>query len=278
MVRTLQLLIATFLALTLAACAMPEKQAFNRSANKSIKSITILEPSPSEGFGVSVQNHPGLSFGLIGAAVYAAEMQSKSKSLDEVMKPYNWSLTDELVKQLDAALVSAGYQVKRAKFDRERFKLVANYKELNDNKAIKPMLDTDAWLDVQTRDPLYVANSPTADYMPSIGLTARLVKSRDQSLLYREDFFYGFSFPAGRLEPVVIAADAKHRYQNMDVLKRDTKETLAGVSDGVPRLVSRIVQDISHDGLTRPTQGSASPAVVSVPPPQAVTPPATEKQ
>jgi hypothetical protein len=265
MVRKLQLLLATCLALALAACATPEKQAFNRAANKSIKSITILEPTPSEGFGINVQNHPGLSFGLIGAAVYAAEMQTKSKSLDEVMKQHNWSLTDEFVKQLETELIAAGYRVKRAKFDRERMKLITNYKDLLDNNAIKPMLDTDAWLDVQTRDPLYVANSPSADYIPSIGLTARLVASLDQSLLYREDLLYGFSFPAGRLEPVVIAADGKYRYANMDLLKKDTKETLAGISEGVPRLVSRIVQDIQHDGLTRRTQGAATLTVITPP-------------
>jgi hypothetical protein len=278
MIRKLKLLLATCLVLVLTACATPEKQAFNRSANKSVKSITILEPTPSEGFGINVQNHPGLSFGLIGATVYAVEMQTKSKSLDEVMKPYNWSLTDEFVKQLENELISAGYQVKRAKFDRERMKLITNYKELLDNKAIKPMLDSDAWLDVQTRDPLYVANSPTADYIPSIGLTARLVSSLDQTLLYREDFFYGFSFPVGRLEPVVIAADSKYRYASMDVLKQDTKATLAGISEGVPRLVSRIVQDIQHDGLTRRTRGEAVPTVITAPPPQPITQPAVTKQ
>jgi hypothetical protein len=277
MIRKLQLLIATCVVLGLTACATPEKQAFNRSANKAIKSLTILEPTPSEGFGINVQNHPGLSFGLIGATVYAAEMQTKSRSLDEAMKPHNWSLTDEFVKQLEAALIAAGYQVKRAKVERERFKLITNYKELLGNSAIKPMLDTDAWLDVQTRDPLYVANSPTADYIPSIGLTARLVASSDQALLYREDLLYGFSFPAGRLEPVVIAADSKYRFANMDALKLDTKQTLAGISEGVPRLVSRIVQDIQHDGLTRPTQGSTPDGLSATPKQKSATPPSFTK-
>ena len=52
---------------------------------------------------------------------------------------------------------------------------------------------------MQTRDLLYVANSPTADYVPGIGLTVRLVTAADQTLLFREDFFYEFSFTAPRL-------------------------------------------------------------------------------
>jgi hypothetical protein len=252
--------IAAIAALVLfSGCATIEKQAFNRAAHTSIKSVSILEPTPSEGFGVNVVNHPGLSFGLIGATAYAIEMQSKSKSLDEAVKPLGWSLTQSLTEQLAAELSKAGYAVKNAKFDREKFRLIKDYKVLRENPAIKDALATDAWLDVQTRDPLYVANSPTADYLPSIGLTVRLVSATDQTLLYREDFFYGFSFKTGRLEPIVIPADSKYRFANMDALKADPRVTLAGVSEGVPLLVRRIVDDIKHDGL-KPT-GNATSAI-----------------
>ncbi len=247
--KRLKIAAACVVLLFFVGCAAVEKQAFNRAANTSIKSVSILEPTPAEGFGINIVNHPGLSFGLIGATAYAIEMQSKSKSLDEAMKPLGWSLTQSLTEQLASELSNAGYAVKRAKFDRERFALVKDYKALRENGAIKDALNADAWLDVQTRDPLYVANSPTADYLPSIGLTVRLVSASDQTLLYREDFFYGFSFKTGRLEPIVIPADPKYRFANMDALKVEPKATLAGVSEGVPLLVRRIVDDIRHDGL-----------------------------
>lgn len=258
MFKRLRLLAIALMFALAAGCASVEKQAFNKSANKAIKSITLIEPTPAEGFGVLVQNHPGLSFGLIGATAYAIEMQAKSKSLDEAMKPLAWSLTQSLTEQLEAEFLKAGYVVRRAKFERERMALIKDYKSLLDNASIKDALATDAWLDVQTRDPLYVANSPTADYLPSIGLTVRLVSSADQSLLYREDFFYGYSFRTGRLEPIVIPADSKYRFANMDALKRDTKLTLAGVSEGVPLLVRRIVDDMSHEGLARAALPAAS--------------------
>ncbi len=250
MFKRLRLVSCSLILLLAVGCATIEKQAFNKNANKSIKSITLIEPTPSEGFGVLVQNHPGLSFGLIGATAYAIEMQSKSKSLDESMKPLGWSLTQSLTEQLESEFVKAGYAVRRAKFDREKMALIKDYKSLRDNASIKDSLATDAWLDVQTRDPLYVANSPTADYLPSIGLTVRLVSSGDQALLYREDFFYGYSFRTGKLEPIVIASDSKYRFANMDALKRDTKVTLAGVAEGVPLLVRRIVDDMTHEGLS----------------------------
>ena len=101
-----------------AGCASVEKQAFYRAANKTIKSITILEPTPAKGFGVLVLNHPALGFGLIGATISATEMKVKSTAFDDAMKPLNWSLTDDLTQQLLAALRADGYEVKRAKVDR----------------------------------------------------------------------------------------------------------------------------------------------------------------
>ena len=262
--KKLQLLLLAGVFVLFTGCASVEKQAFNRAANKTIKSITVLEPSPAEGFGVLVLNHPALGFGLIGAAVYATEMKVKSTAFDEAMKPLNWSLTDDLTKQLVAALQADGYEVKRAKVSREKHALIKDYGSMRSDASIKDALASDAWLDVQTRDPLYVANSPAADYVPSIGLTVRLVTAADQTLLYREDFFYGFSFAAPRLAAVVIASDPKFRYATTDDLKRDTKATLAGAAQGVPLLVERIVSDLRHDGL-KPIVKSTATDVISAP-------------
>ena len=249
MFKKLQPVLLMGLLVLFSGCASVEKQAFNRAANKSIKSITVLEPTPAEGFGVLVLNHPALGFGLIGATIYATEMKVKSSAFDDAMKPLNWSLTDDLTQQLVTSLQAEGYVVKRAKVSRDGRALIKDYSAVRGDSSLKDALATDAWLDVQTRDPLYVANSPTADYIPSIGLTVRLVTAADQTLLYREDFFYGFSFNAPRLAAVVIAADSKFRYSTTDDLKRDTKATLAGAAEGVPLLVQAIVSDLRHEGL-----------------------------
>lgn len=262
--RKTQLVLVAFIFALLSGCAAIEKQAFNRSANKSIKSITIIEPTPAEGFGVVILNHPALSFGLIGATIYATEMKTKSDSFDAVMKPLGWSLTDDLVKQLATQLAAEGFSVKVARIPRESKSLIKDYKSFASDSKWKDQLATDAWLDVSTRDPLYVANGSTADYIPSIGLTVRLVSAGDQSLLYREDFFYGFSFAAPRLEAVVIPADSKYRFTNTDHLKLAPQTTLDGVREGVPLLVKRITQDLRHEGLPRP----ALPVVSAVPAPQ----------
>jgi hypothetical protein len=240
----------TLFLLVLSGCAAIEKQAFNRQANVAIKSVTILEPKPSTGFGIAVINHPALAFGLIGAGIYSAEMTTKSNSFDAVMKPLGWSLSSEIVEEIATELAAAGYKVSRAKIKRENPGLLENYKSITPLEGTLPAAD--AWLDVSTRDPLYVANSPTADYLPSVALTVRLVSAKEQTLLYREDLFYGYAFAAPRLAAVVIASDGKYRFPSHSDLLKNPETTLNGVKLGVSLLAKRIAADLVREGENPP--------------------------
>lgn len=234
-----------FIALTFAGCAAVEKQAFNREAHNTIRKIALIEPRPSTGFGVSVQNHPALHLGLIGAVAYSAEMSAKSNTLDAAVKPLNWSLTTTLMTAVADELTKSGYEVIRVDMKRDSLTLVKDYAEYKTSPAFAPALNADAWVDVATRDPLYVANGPTSDYVPSIGLTVRMVSAKDQAILYREDFFYGYAFPAGRLQPVLIPSGAMFRFANMDALTLDPKKALEGIAQGVPLLAKKVGEDMA---------------------------------
>ena len=247
-------------ALALGGCGTMEKQAFNKGANANVRTITILEPAPSEGFGVQVMNHPALGFGLIGAGIYSAEMATKSKSLDDRMQPLKWRLSDELTRAVAEELTRDGYKVKRVAVKRSGFAAIKDYAPIIADKGNAEALASDAWLDLATRDPLYVANGPTADYVPSIGVTVRLVSSKDQALLYREDLFFGYSFNAPRLEAVVIPAGAEYRFPTHDDLLADPKRTLAGIQEGVPLIARRVARDLAREDAGVP--GQASPAIV----------------
>jgi hypothetical protein len=245
-----------FLVIALSGCAAVEKQAFNRAANTNVKSITILEPKPSEGFGVQVMSHPALSFGLIGAIAYSAEMSTKSKSLDEVMKPLNWSLTDSLSEATAKVLQAAGYIVKRLKVDRD-VDVISDYKRIASNKNYAESLATDAWLDLSTRDPLYVAGGTSTSYVPSIMLTARLVSSKDQTLLYRDDIYFGYPYGAGRVAPVMIPSSQEYQFPEHKNLLSDPAKTLAGMKEGVELIAKRLALDLAREAL--PPAASVAP-------------------
>ena len=191
-------------------------------------------------------------FGLIGASIYAAEMSTKSNSFDAVMKPLGWRLSDELTNAVAEELTRGGYKVKRMAVPRDGFATIKNYAPIIADKSNAEGLASDAWLDLATRDPLYVANGPTADYVPSIGVTVRLVSSKDQALLYREDVFFGFSYNAPRLEAVVIPAGADYRFPSHSDLLANPQRTLTGVKEGVVLIAQRLANDLARNDASRP--------------------------
>jgi hypothetical protein len=174
-------------------------------------------------------------------------MASKSKSLDEAIKPLGWRLSGDLTRAVAEELTRSGYKVKRTTVTRSGFAPIKDYGPIVATKGTNDALASDAWLDLATRDPLYVANGPTADYVPSIGVTVRLVSSKDQSLLYREDMFFGYSYNAPRLEAVVIPAGATYRFPSHSDLLADPKRTLAGIKEGVPLIAKRVAQDLARE-------------------------------
>ena len=140
-------------------------------------------------------------------------MKVKSTAFDEAMKPFHWSLTDDLTKRLVAALQADGYEVKRAKVQRDGRTLIKDYGPMRSDASLKDALASDAWLDVQTRDPLYVANSPTANYVPSIGLTVQGHSSRSNAALSRRFllwFFVHRASPCRRGDRIGSEASLRH--------------------------------------------------------------------
>jgi hypothetical protein len=233
-------------ALFLVGCAAVEKQAFNRDANKSIKTIAFIEPRPQTGYGISIISHPSLHFGLIGATLYATEMATKSNTLDKALKPIGWSLTDALTLALVKELEDRGYKVIRIDLKRDKLELIKDYADHKSSPAFAPALQADAWLDFATRDPLYIAASTTTDYLPSIGITARMVNAKDQTVIFREDYLYGLSLPhMQRLQPVFIASDAQYKFEPMDKLIANPQITVNGLKEGVAPLVKRIADDLA---------------------------------
>jgi hypothetical protein len=86
----------------------------------------------------------------------------------------------------------------------------------------------------------------------------RLVSSKDHTLLYREDFVYGYSFMGARQMPVVIASDNKYRFPGHSDLLKNPEAALDGVKEGVPLLAKRIAADIARFNTVAPTIASVA--------------------
>lgn len=228
-------------------CANVPKQAFNAGANTHVKNVAILEPKETPDYEAVIMNHPGAAFGLVGALIAAGDMASKTKRFNDMMKPTNWTASVAVTNAVEAELRKAGYQVTRIPVTREKPALLESYKDVDLTK-IKPA--PDALLDLMVGAPGYIANTGTADYMPSLRVIARMVSAKDQSVIFHDYFMYGYAGAAyGRLEAITIASDQKYHFQTIDSLVESPEVPLEGLKAGIPPIAKRLAQELSHGGL-----------------------------
>src|SRR5688572_33137068 len=133
-----------------------------------------------------VQNfgHPGVSFGLIGGLIAAADMQSKTNSFTERMKAAGFNPAAEFNAMLVEELRRLGYQVKVARALRPKPAILESYDNLDQ--------DTDAYLDSVINWSGYFTASPVSNYIPAVRAMVRVVKRKGKEIAYQELISYGY--------------------------------------------------------------------------------------
>jgi len=227
-------LICLILILTLAGCAT-HKQAFNKAAHQDVKTIGLLEPATSGEFLVDNLGHPGTGFGLVGGIVAAIDMRSKSKRFTELMKEREFKVVDEFNRMLAAELQNAGYSVKLLNPERPKQAFLEDYGGLDK--------DVDAYLD-PTLTVGYFCASVTADYIPSVRTSLRLVKRGTNEILYQELIAYGYETRQG--DAVTIAADNEYCFKDYGSLAANPEQAMEGLRRGLPLIIKRIATDLGR--------------------------------
>jgi hypothetical protein len=227
-------LVAAFLALVLSGCATVTKQAYNRSAHPDIKVVAVIEQAPATEYAVVNFGHVGNAFGLIGAAVAAADQQSKTKDFSEAAKARGFDLTGEFRTQLVKAIESRGYRVKLVKVERPKGGFVENYANLDP--------EADAYIDAVASGG-YVCASATSDYFPSLLVNVRVVKRASKEIVYKEMISYGYEFKYG--QPIQITADPKYRFADHAALMANVPLAVDGLRDGIPKVIAQLERDLS---------------------------------
>jgi hypothetical protein len=255
-IRTIALVLMS--AVVLSGCVSFQKQAYNAAANQNIKTVAFLDTDREPEYSLAVLNHPSLSFGLIGAIAYAAEMGTKKNTLNAALKSVPYNYFKDFNDQTEKALLGAGYQVIRVPITWEARQALKNIDDIKADASLKPFLDkADAILFQQLKMPEFLANGPTADYLPSLGGPVSLIKLSDNSILYREIIVYGYANHLKALNPLVVASKPEHAFSNMDALTKNPDLTVEAVKVGVPQVIARFAED-----LRRSTPNTATPAPV----------------
>ena len=221
--------------LLITGCATKfDKQAFNNEASAGIKKIAVQQWSDLDEYGARVINHPGASFGLVGALVMAADTAAKTKKLNDVLDPKKTKLTTDFYAKALPGLQKAGYEVVAVPV--RRGAQPADAKE-----TVRVVKGQDAYL-LLTFEAGYLAAGASTSYYPFVAMTAELNDSKSQAVLYKEAYHYGYN--SGNKDVVHIEAAADCKFADMDNLVANIDKTRSCLAASVDILVNQMVADL----------------------------------
>jgi hypothetical protein len=215
-------------------CAQPlKKQAFNREAAGHIKTVTLARPVNQVEYEAAVLGHPGMSFGLIGGLVAAADMAAKSKRLTTALDAKEMRAQDRFAERLREALGQTGYQIEVTELP----------KDLGEDKVyetLKPKA-ADAILAVQLTA-AYWAAGPSTDYFPRVWAKVRKLDGKSGQVLYEDTITYGYAAP--QQQTVHLASRPEYRFADMNAIEADPVKARAGLYEGLQAVAEQIAQDL----------------------------------
>jgi hypothetical protein len=236
--RLLKVLCMTAFAAVLFGCAQPpKKQAFNREAAGHIKTVVVTLPPNQESYEAAILGHPGMSFGLVGALIAAADMQGKTNKLTLAINPAEARLQERFSVKLSEGLASAGYSVTT----------VTLPKDTKDDQTLtlaKKMASGDAVVAINLIGG-YWAAGPSTDYFPRVLAKVRTFDAASGGVLYEDTISYGYAMPQS--QTIHLASDSRYRFDSIDALTRDPDKTREGLYSGLDAIVAQVVADLKRN-------------------------------
>lgn len=224
-------------AVLLAGCAQPVvRQAYNAEANQAIKQVVVAQLPNQKSFEVDILGHPGMSFGLIGGLIAAADMQTKTNKLTAAVDPAQTRLQDHFSSLLKDGLSAQGYEVE----------VVVLPQDMDAEKAVahvKAGSKADAVLVVQVRGGFWAAG-PTTDYQPHIIAQLRAVRFDTGATVYEDTITYGYN--ANRKDIVHIPADAKYKFKDIDTLVGNVPLARESFLEGLRLISVQVLNDVQR--------------------------------
>lgn len=223
-------LLIGLLLLLLVGCAKTPNINYNASVNHDIKTIAIVAPKKTVELTVFYYNHPGMSFGLVGGLIAAAEFESKQSEYNALIKSKGFKTDAYFVNKLTAYLSAEKYKVVLIPSDDKR---------KSEHMTEYPDTEADAYLDIVVNNVGYIAGSPTSAYKLTISLSVRLVKKRNKEVVYDKVVVFGENFAVSK-EVDYVGCNTKDCQADFDALKHNALKSIDGLKKAIDKVAKRI--------------------------------------
>ncbi|MBM0107379.1 hypothetical protein JM946_21785 [Steroidobacter sp. S1-65] len=176
----------------------------------------------------------GANFGLIGAAIEESRAAAASKELQEIFAQSNYDYRKDLQDSLALSFSEISLPINAASGERPEKEQL---KFLTSCPAATP--DADACLDVFLTYFGYMSAGATTDYVPTIHMTAKLVRLSDRATLFQDQVHYNAL--AGS-KAIVVQPAEEYRFKDRDAMKADPQRVTAGIQQAVRAVTNELAK------------------------------------
>ena len=222
----LKLCLAVALTWTLAACGALPAQNFDHASRATIRRIEVVPIGTPERPQVRIMNPIGAGFGLVGNLVESQRAAGASQVLEDVLASAHYDFRTSLANSIAQAVSKVGFSINRlagARPDKEHSKFLTKYPR---EKKV------DAYLDVYATYVGFDAPQSSTAYRPRLELSARLVRAKDNQILFQDRIVYGCAENTDE-EAVLVRADDKLSFRNRAALQVDPTKTARALQSAI---------------------------------------------
>jgi hypothetical protein len=216
----------------LSACQSMPTTAYNKAASN-VRAPSLAPMGIPKEPSVRILASVGANFGLIGAAIEESRAAAASKELKEIFAQSNYDYRKDVQDSLALAFTEISLPLSAQSGERpskEQFKFLS---------ACRPGPNADACLDVFLTYIGYMSAGATTDYVPTVHLTARLVRGKDGATLFQDQVQYNAM--AGS-KAIVVQPSEEYRFKDRDAMKADPQRVTAGIQQAIRAAMNELAK------------------------------------
>lgn len=228
MLRVLGLLTTLCL---LAACQGMPTQAYNKA--EAVNAVGLAPPGIPDAPAVRILASVGANFGLIGAVVEESRAAAASKELQDMFAASSYDYKKDIHDSLSLAFAETSLKLTPPSGERpanERMKFLTK---------CPAATGAEACLDIFLTYVGYMSAGATTDYIPTVHLTARMVRSSDGSTLFQDQIQYN---AVQGSKAIVVQPSDRFRFKDRDAMKADPKAVVAGIQEAIRAVTSELAK------------------------------------
>lgn len=247
--------VALLLTLTLSGCTttgkLPEKTS---SEFSTVQTIELLPVGVPETPRVRILNSSSDWFHIPGFAAKGAYLSYAGSEVGAILESAGFDYGVDTARLVEDSIGNAGMTALRPDGA-----AMSDHRKLSLRKCPK-QTEAEACLDVYLTYFGYVAATDSSDYVPTAHLSAKVMRTRDGTVLFERNIQYNPIDPGKAID---IFASSDFRFRDLDAMRADPQGVIAGMKAALTALALELeaqLRDARVRAITSPSSADTTPS------------------